>query len=48
MLKKDQDTQRKLTVKEVAQLMAGAPHVALQANGTEQAENQDQGGQESF
>ena len=28
--------------------MAAAPDVALQADGAEQAENQDQGGQESF
>ena len=48
VLKKVRDTQRNLTMKEVAQLIAAAPDVALQADGAEQAENQDQGGQESF
>ena len=48
VLKKARDTQRNLTLKEVAQLMAAAPDVALKADGAEQAENQDQGGQESF
>ena len=48
VLKKARDTQGNLTLKEVAQLMAAAPDVALQADGAEQAENQDQGGQESF
>ena len=44
VLKKALDTQRNLTLKEVVQLMAAAPDVALQADGAEQAENQDQGG----
>ena len=44
VLKKARDTQRNLTLKEVAQLIAVAPDVALQAHGAEQAENQDQGG----
>ena len=48
VLKKERDTQRNLTLKEVKQLMAAGPDVALQADGAEQAENQDQGGQESF
>ena len=48
VLKNVRDTQRNLKMKEVAQLIAGAPDVALQADGAEQAENHDQGGQESF
>ena len=51
VLKKARDTQRNLTLKEVAQLIAGAPYVALQADGGEQVDqNQGQGqgqGQES-
>ena len=48
VLKKARDTQRNLTLKEVAQLRAGAPDVALQADGAEPAENQDKCGQKSF
>ncbi len=51
VLKKARDTQRNLTLKEVAQLIAGAPDVALQADGAEQVDqNKGQGqgqGQES-
>ena len=48
VLTKAWDTQRNLTLKEMAQLMAVGPDVALQADGAEQQENQDQGGQKSY
>ena len=35
VLKKERDTQRNHTLKEMAQLMAAAPDIALQANGAE-------------